>query len=128
MSRHVLAIDLKDDAGAIAEYRAHHRRVWPEVVQSLRRAGIKDMSIHILGRRLIMIVDTQDNLDYMRIFAAHVASDPRVIEWETLMKRFQQPAPGAAPGEWWTAMEPLFDLSTHDQSAEAPAKDRVRRA
>jgi L-rhamnose mutarotase len=128
MSRHVLTVDLKDDGAAIAEYRAHHRRVWPEVVRSLRRVGVRGMSIHILGRRLVMVVDTQDNLDYKRIFAAHVASDPRVAEWERLMKGLQQPAPGAAPGEWWAPMEPVFDLSTDEQPAEAPGTDRVRRA
>src|SRR5204863_371678 len=29
--RHVLALDLKDDAELIAAYEAHHRAVWPEV-------------------------------------------------------------------------------------------------
>jgi len=33
MSRHVLRVDLRDDPAAIAAYREHHRRVWPEVVE-----------------------------------------------------------------------------------------------
>ena len=37
---HVLTVDLRDDPAAIEAYKAHHRRVWPEVVRSLRRAGI----------------------------------------------------------------------------------------
>jgi len=32
MKRYVLTLDLKDDPRAIAEYKAHHRAVWPEVV------------------------------------------------------------------------------------------------
>jgi len=33
MSRHVLRVDLRDEPAAIAAYREHHRRVWPEVVE-----------------------------------------------------------------------------------------------
>ena len=36
----------------VAEYKAHHRRVWPEVRRSLRRVGVKAMDIYALGRRL----------------------------------------------------------------------------
>ena len=36
MSRHVLTVNLRDDPAAIAAYREHHRRVWPEVIESLR--------------------------------------------------------------------------------------------
>ena len=37
MTRHVLTLDLRDDPATIAAYREHHRRVWPEVIASLRR-------------------------------------------------------------------------------------------
>ena len=110
-NRHVLMADLVDDAAAVALYREHHRQVWPEVVESLRRAGVEQLDVHLLGRRLVMIVELKAGLDLARTFAAHVASSARVAEWERLMKSLQQPAPGAAPGEWWTAMEPVFTLN-----------------
>jgi L-rhamnose mutarotase len=50
MRRYVLPVDLRDDPAAIAACREHHRRVWPEVVDSLRRAGVDRMDIHMLGR------------------------------------------------------------------------------
>jgi L-rhamnose mutarotase len=109
ITRSVLAVDLKDDPGVIERYKLHHRQVWPEVLASLRRAGIVDMNIYLLGCRLVMVVDT-DGQDYRRCFAAHASSHPRVIEWETLMRSLQQPPPGAPPGEWWTAMRPVFSL------------------
>ncbi|OLE83672.1 MAG: hypothetical protein AUF76_05885 [Acidobacteria bacterium 13_1_20CM_2_65_9] len=120
-NRHVLTADLVDDSAAIAAYRQHHRHVWPEVVESLRHAGVERLDIHLLGRRLVMIVELKGGLDLARTFAAHVASSPRVAEWERLMKSLQQPAPGAAPGEWWTAMEPLFTLNG-DESAIGVAR------
>jgi L-rhamnose mutarotase len=112
MSRVVLTINLRDDPAAIAAYREYHRDVWPEVIASLRRAGVGAMDIHLLGRRLVMIVELTDGLDVARVFAAHVASSARVAEWERLMKSLQEPSPDAAPGEWWAVMEPVFHLKS----------------
>jgi L-rhamnose mutarotase len=101
--RHVLAVDLKDDPATIAAYVEHHRRVWPEVLRSLRAAGIEDMEIVLLGRRVVMIVESARD--------AHAASSPRVAQWEALMKSMQQPPPGRTGGEWWTVMQPIFRLN-----------------
>jgi L-rhamnose mutarotase len=108
MLRQVLAIDLKDDS-VVGTYREYHRRVWPEVLESLRTSGVLDLQIYLLGRRLVMIADLEDGADLRRAFATRIASHPRVAEWERLMMSLQQPAPGAAEGEWWTAMEPVFE-------------------
>jgi len=109
MTRQVLAIDLKDDE-AVRIYREHHRRVWPEVLDSLHRFGVLDMTIYLAGRRLVMIVDMQDGRDLRTAFDARVASHPRVGEWERLMTSLQERVPGSKDGEWWTAMEPVFEL------------------
>ncbi len=111
MKRYVLTLDLKDDPRLVEEYRARHRAVWPEVQRSLRRVGVRSMEIYALGRRLAMVMDTRDDFDPPRSFAAHVASDPRCAEWEALMKTYQQAPPGARPGELWTAMEEVFRLA-----------------
>ena len=71
-TRAVLTIDLKNDPAIIESYRHHHRDVWPEVVASLRRAGIRRMDIYILGRRLVMLLET-DGRDYEECMALHVA-------------------------------------------------------
>jgi len=117
MNRHVLTVDLRDDPAAIAAYREHHRRVWPEVVDSLRAVGIRRLDIHLLQRRLVMIVDLAAGLDVKRAFSAHLASSPHVVEWERLMRSLQEPPPGAAPGEWWTMMEPVFQLDVEASGA-----------
>ena len=124
MSKHVLAVDLKDDPAIIEAYTEHHQRVWPEVLNSLRRAGIVDMEIYRLGRRLVMLVEIQDGLDVRRVFAAHVPSHPRVIEWEALMKSMQEPPPGSPPGEWWVQMQPVFRLERSEPASPRPGASR----
>jgi L-rhamnose mutarotase len=123
MTRTVLAVDLKDDAAAIETYKDHHRRVWPEVLASLRRVGVHDMDIYLLGRRLVMVVETEGP-DYRRCFAAHRISHPRVTEWEALMRSLQEPAPGTAHGDWWARMEPVFSLELAEDAAPAPQPAR----
>jgi len=113
MTRHVFLVNLRDDPAAIAAYREHHQRVWPEVIDSLRRAGVQAMAIHLLGRTAVMIVEVGDGVDVRRAFVAHRASSPRVAEWEQLMQSIQEPPPGAAPGDWWTEMEPVFRLAAN---------------
>lgn len=110
MKRWVLTVDLKDDPRLIEEYKVHHRAVWPEVQASLRRVGVGAMDIYALGRRLTMVMDTDDGFDLRARFAAHAASDPRCAEWEALMRTYQEPPPGARPGEVWALMEPVFHL------------------
>lgn len=108
VNRHVLTVDLRDDPAAIQAYVEHHERVWPEVLDSLRRAGVRAMDIYLLERRLVMVIELQPGLDVQRVFASHMAAGPRVTEWERLMKSLQQPPPGAAPGTGWTPMRRVF--------------------
>ena len=109
-TRHVMTLDLKDDRRGIAAYRRHHRNIWPEVRDSLRRVGVLRMDIYQLERRLVMVMDTKEGFDLKRSFAAHVASHPRCAEWEELMKTFQRAPPGARAGRLWTPMESIFRL------------------
>jgi L-rhamnose mutarotase len=125
MTRHVLTVNLKDDPAAVQTYREYHRRVWPEVLDSLRKVGVERMDIHLLGRRLVMILQLIDGLDFRRALAAHMSSSPRVAEWERLMKSLQEPSPDAPSGEWWAVMEPVFHLEAQEP-AIARAAERSR--
>ena len=122
--RDLFTLDLKDDPSAIAAYRKHHRAVWPEVQRSLRRVGIRNMDIYLLGRRLVMVLETPGRFDRRRAFARHLRSHPRCAEWEKLMKTFQKRPPGARPGEWWVRMEPVFHLGGRDGRGAGTSRPR----
>lgn len=111
MPRLYYALDLHDDAAAIAEYENWHRpeAVWPEIVASIRAAGIEDMEIFRTGNRLVMVMQVPDGYD-ATVKQAADAGDPRVQAWERLMDRYQQRLPWAKPGEKWVAMRGIFSL------------------
>ena len=109
MKRYCLALDLKDDEELVAEYKQYHAAVWPEIKASIVGAGITEMEIYLLGRRLFMVMEVDDSFSFEAKAAADLAN-PKVQEWETLMWSFQKALPHAAPGQKWLPMGQIFDL------------------
>ena len=109
MKRFCLALDLKDDAQAIAQYEAYHKAVWPEIIESIKSSGIEKMQIYRVQNRLIMLIETSDDFSFEQK-AALDAQNPKVQQWEALMDQFQQRIPGAPQGAKWALAEPIFNL------------------
>lgn len=107
--RYALALDLNDDPALISEYRKYHENVWPEIIESIKGAGIEDMEIYLLGTRLVMIMEVNESFSFEKKARADRAN-PKVQEWEQLMWKFQKALPQAKPGEKWLPMERIFKL------------------
>ena len=107
MKRYCLALDLKDDDALIAEYEEHHRKVWPEILQSLQDSGIQQMEIYRINARLFMVMETNDDFTLEQKMKMD-ETDEKVQEWEQLMWKYQQAIPGSKPGEKWRSMERIF--------------------
>jgi len=105
--RYCLALDLKDDPRLIEAYEAHHREVWPEILESIAGSGILAMEIYRLQNRLFMVMEVSDGFSFERKAAADAASEP-VQAWEALMWQYQQAIPGGAPGAKWRLMDRIF--------------------
>jgi L-rhamnose mutarotase len=115
MPRLCFALDLHDDPASIAEYERWHQpdRIWPEIVASISRAGIRDLEIFRIDDRLFMVMDVEQGYSSDAKAAAD-ANDARVQDWEALMWKFQKPLPHARPGEKWLPMKRIFSLAeTH---------------
>ena len=110
MKRYCLTLDLKDDAQLIAEYEEYHRKIWPEIRVSIINSGITNMEIYRFDNRLMMIMETNNSFTFERKAAMDV-SNPKVLEWEALMWRFQQPLNNTKPGEKWVLMDQIFKLN-----------------
>jgi len=109
MQRYCLAVDLKDNEKLISEYVEWHRRVWPEILESIRSEGIESMKIYRFSNRLFMIMEVNDSFSFDKKAAAD-AINPKVQEWEELMWKYQQAIPGTKAGEKWVLMDQIFEL------------------
>lgn len=116
MQRYCFTLDLKDDPQLIAEYERIHQQIPAEIAASIRQAGITNMELYRFGQRLFMIMDTADDFSFDRK-QAQDAANPRVQAWEEQMWGFQQPVPGAAPGEKWVLMKQIFQLASTNPPA-----------
>ena len=109
MFRYCLALDLKDDPALIKEYEDYHRAVWPEILSSIKEAGITNMEIYRTGNRLFMIMEVNEQFSFQKKAAAD-ADNATVQQWEELMWKYQQALPFAQPGEKWMLMNKIFQL------------------
>lgn len=111
MKRYCLALDLINDPALIAEYEHWHKAEngWPEIRKSITDGGITNMEIYRTGNRLLMIMETADDFSFEKK-AAMDAVNQKVLEWEGLMWKFQQPLPWAKEGEKWILMDKIFSL------------------
>ena len=110
MKRFCLALDLKEDATLINEYEQYHRKVWPQILESIKNAGILQMEIYRINSRLFMIMETVDDFDLEQKVKMD-KTNVKVQEWEQLMWKYQQAIPGSKPGEKWRLMERIFSLN-----------------
>ena len=109
MKRYCFALDLKDDPQLIAEYEVHHQNVWPEILSSIREAGIEVLEIYRTGNRMFMILEAEDSFS-LEQKAAMDEGNTKVQEWEKLMWNYQQALPFALPGQKWIVMNKIFSL------------------
>lgn len=102
-------MDLKDDPQLIAEYEALHQHVSPEIIASIKDAGIEDMRLFRFQNRLMMIMEVNPSFTFEKKTAMDAANE-HVQTWETMLWKYQQPLPGAKAGEKWMLMEEIFKL------------------
>lgn len=109
VQKYCLALDLKEDPQLMAEYKAHHQNVWPEILKSIKDSGIMVLDIYCVGNRMFMIIEANEDFSFEKKSALD-ANNPKVQEWEELMWKFQQALPWAKSGEKWMVMEKIFEL------------------
>ena len=110
--RYCLALDMVPNDQLIAEYEEMHRKVWPEIKESITSSGIENMEIYRTGNRLFMIMEVNDTFSFDRKSQMD-AGNEKVQEWESLMWKYQQAIPGAKPGEKWIMMDRIFELKDY---------------
>jgi len=107
MAKYCLTLDLKNNPTLIAEYEEHHKKVWPEILESISGSGITNMEIYRYQTRLFMIMETNETFNFENKAAAD-AANLKVQEWETLMLKYQQPFEGST--QKWVLMDKIFQL------------------
>lgn len=109
MRRFCYALDLKNDAELISEYKKYHEKIWPEITASIIAAGIEDLEIYLVENRLFMIMEVNDSFSFENKSKMDKLN-PMVQKWEDLMWNYQMALPTSKPGEKWLLMDKIYQL------------------
>jgi L-rhamnose mutarotase len=99
---------LQVDPAHLAEYKARHANVWPEMLQALRDAGWRDYTLHLREDGLLVGTLLTDDLDSARAAMARTEVNGR---WQAEMARFFRGlGDDDRPDTGMQVLEEIFDL------------------
>jgi L-rhamnose mutarotase len=76
--------------GREAAYREAHAAVWPELIAAARQAGLRNHSVHVLGRTVVAYAEAQD----LQATMQRLASDPVNLRWNESMAGLMEDVDG----------------------------------
>ena len=95
----------------IAEYKALHAQVWPEVLEMISRANIRNYSIFLREpENLLFAVWDYHGEDFEADMARMREHEP-TRRWWAITGPCQEPLASRAKGEHWAMMEEVFHHS-----------------
>ena len=84
--------------GKLEEYRKRHKEIWPEMIEVLKKAGIKNYTIWNVGNELFGYYECEKGIE----FSSRIQSEsPTVDKWNEFMNDVmvmeKDPVTGAQP-------------------------------
>ncbi|MDR2385463.1 MAG: L-rhamnose mutarotase [Tannerella sp.] len=114
--RYCQYLELNPDTLEQYKYWHNSMNIWKEIPEGIRKAGILNMEIYLIGNHAFMITETPKNFDWDTAFG-RLATFERQAEWEEFVSKFQNVASGKRSEEKWQLMERIFSLK------ETPKRD-----
>lgn len=106
----VLTADLVEDAALQKEYLEYHKtqfEEWPEVAKGFCNADFQQLQIFKNGRQLLLVISIPKGASLDALNPLTIKDNPRVIEWNNLMKHFQTGIKGTKSRETWVLLNQL---------------------
>ena len=88
-------------------YHAQQFKDWPEVSKGFCNADFQQLRIFKNGRQLQLIISIPKGKSLDELNPKTTANNPRVDDWNALMKKYQEGIPGTKPGEVWVFFKPI---------------------
>lgn len=89
------------------DYHAKQFQQWPEVSRGFCQADFQRLLVYRNERQLVLVISIPkgESLDHLN--PKTTENNPRVDEWNQLMKKYQEGIPGTKPGETWVFLKPV---------------------
>jgi hypothetical protein len=100
----ILSTNLVADEAMQQEYLAYHAsqfEKWPEVSKGFCAAEFQQLRIFRNGRQLILVISIPKGANLDELNPRTIKDNPRVVEWNKIMAKYQEGISGTKPGEVW---------------------------
>ncbi len=104
----ILTADLVADSKMQEQYLKYHEnqfKDWPEVSKGFCNASFQQLLVYKNGRQLMLVISIPKGESLDKLNPKTTENNPRVDQWNQLMKRYQQGIEGTKPGETWVFLE-----------------------
>ncbi|MBK0370867.1 L-rhamnose mutarotase [Flavobacterium agrisoli] len=104
----VLTANLVADEKMQKEYIDYHTtqfEKWPEVAKGFCNADFQQLKVFKNGRQLILVISIPKGENLDKLNPKTTENNPRVDQWNALMKKYQTGIEGTKPGEVWMFMD-----------------------
>ena len=106
----ILTANLVKDSIKQKEYLDYHAtqfQKWPEVAQGFCNASFQQLLVFRQGRQLMLVISIPKGASLDELNPKTALNNPRVDDWNALMKQYQEGVSGTKPGETWVFLKPV---------------------
>ncbi|WP_265792684.1 L-rhamnose mutarotase [Pedobacter sp. MC2016-15] len=107
---YIFTADLVKDTVLQREYLRYHQnqlKEWPEVSKGFCNAGFQQLQVFKNGDQLMLVISISKGANLDELNPRTTANNPRVEEWNQLMKKYQQGISGTKTGEVWVPFKQI---------------------
>lgn len=109
-----IAFQLRIREGKTAEYDEAHRHVWPELLDELKRLGVRDYSIFRRDQQLFLYLHVNDFAELLKQLSESAINQ----RWQQLMAPLFEPVLDLQPGETVAMMREVFFMAGTSYDSE----------
>lgn len=108
----ILSANLVKDPKLQQEYLNYHAtqfQKWPEVSQGFCNANFQQLLVFKTGRQLMLVISIPKGESLDKLNPLTTKNNPRVNDWNNIMKKYQEGIEGTKKGEVWVFFKEVDD-------------------
>jgi hypothetical protein len=109
---YLLTANLVADTAMQREYMHYHEvqfQEWPEVAKGFCNAEFQQLLTFRNDRQLLIVISIPAIKTLDELNPKTEENNPRVVEWNKMMGKYQEGIEGTVPGETWVFLSPVAD-------------------
>ena len=106
----LLTVNLVADKKKQQEYLDYHAvqfEKWPDIAKGFCNANFQQLLLFRNGRQLVLVISIPKGESLDKLNPKTVENNPKMVEWNKIMGKYQEGIEGTKKGESWVYLKPL---------------------